>query len=282
MSLLVKHSEETLDCRLLSMGLQSRDNNGGGQCYFLVWASFMRKNLGYFLNTPFSKTDIIDHPVPLLAQKLREWTVGEMRQSVEYKEKFNEIYPNAEYEEYLCDMGEPHSHVDEIVIRFLSDTMGFHQKIIYCDGVTHIEPRNGDVCCNANTIQLASIRERCYHVNGVTQHQSGHYMGVEDVFEAESEKTMADASSWTFVGQQPVNDTDRLLAIALSDVERRISEAGLKLNTLMRKLSADLSASMQATAAAPQVAGSHESAFDFFLTNPTSQSRLCLIALDQP
>jgi len=247
--------EETLCCRLLSMGLQSRDNNGGGQCYFLSWASFMHKNLQCFSNTPFSKADISDTPVPRLAQKFREWTVGEMRRSVEYEEKFNVFYPDDVYEVYLCDMAEPFSHVDELVIRFVSDIMGFHQELIFYDYITHIEPTNGVVCCDANTIQLASIRERSFDVNGVTQHQSGHYMEVEDVFEAETNITVADASSWTFVGQQPVNNTDQLLAIALSDVERRISEAGLKLNTLMRKLSADPSASMQATAAAPQVAG---------------------------
>ena len=243
--------EETLRCRLLSMGLQSLENGGGGQCYFFVWASFIRNHPLRFLDTKFAEVDFRDRSVPALAQKIREWTVGELRRSVDYKEKFDEFYPDAVFEDFLCDMAKPSTQVNELVIRFVSEIMGFYQEIILCDTITLIEPRRGVDCCDENKIRLASRRE-CFF-NGA--HQLGHYMEVEDIFEAETKKTVADASSWTFVGQQPVNNTDQLLAIALSDVERRISEAGLELNTLMRKLSADLSASMQATAAAPQVAG---------------------------
>ena len=252
---MLRQMEETLNCRLLSMGLQSLENGGRGQCYFFAWASIILKHPQRFSDTKFTKAGFLDLSVPALAQKIREWTVGELRQSVEYKKKFDEFYPDEVFEVFLCDMAKPHTHVNELVIRFVSEIMGFYQEIISCDTITHIEPRSGVGCCDANTIQLASRRERSFHANGVTHHQSGHYMEVEHVSEAEIKKILADASSWTFVGQQPVNDTDQLMAIALSDVERRISEAGLKLKTMMRKLSADLSAPMQATAAAPQVAG---------------------------
>lgn len=244
---MLQQMEETLNCRLLSMGLQSLEKGGGGQCYFFVWASHILNHPQLFSGPKFKKLDFRDRSVPALAQKIREWTVGELRRSVEYKRKFDEFFPDEGFEVFLFDLAKSHTHVNELVIRFVSEITGFYQEIIYYDTTTFIEPRSGvDCCCDENKIRFASRRE-CFLPGA---HQFGHYMAVVCVFKYETNKAIVDASSWTFVGKRKDNDTHQLVADVRKKVQCRINTAQAELISMVQNLAVILSASTQATTAA--------------------------------